>query len=475
MNEGRWSWESAGPRFVRVFTSSLAGALACAFVSGCGGGAPAARAGGADGSDGESPFATLASFESAVRPVLRACADDGSGDGEACAKAWGDVPALGAEGLRSCQLVVGASTDWYAGAGSRREDAERQFASFAGGDKVLVRYLRGDSVSGEGAIVVVRAHSVGDDVAEPIDDQTKAVRERLTNACDGKHERPRDLRRCASSLRELSEDPAAFVKGIQQAKSTGTVRGPTGTVLVSPGCQKQVEAKLALARKRQAALVKSWAARRAEVFKEAEGLARLGACAEPASLQNCDPADEYLRLLQQEGGSAEAIASVNATLAVARPKLDVLDDHRIWADADSSACAAPKSEDACTRVEGYLEVRPTGLHATEAKNLLKSAKPKLAQLEAKRKAEEAKAAALAKIEEAKAAALAKAEAAKAAKAAKSKPYTPPSLECRSANGYTICCPNDYAFGCLADRVNEEYMNGIEDHSMAFIKCGCKQK
>jgi hypothetical protein len=51
----------------------------------------------------------------------------------------------------------------------------------------------------------------------------------------------------------------------------------------------------------------------------------------------------------------------------------------------------------------------------------------------------------------------------------------PRLECRSADGYTFCCPSQSAWDCLTERINDEYMNGIEDHSAAFRACGCVRR
>ena len=44
--------------------------------------------------------------------------------------------------------------------------------------------------------------------------------------------------------------------------------------------------------------------------------------------------------------------------------------------------------------------------------------------------------------------------------------------CKSAEGHTFCCSYDSGFDCLHEKINEEFMRGVEDHSAAFRACGC---
>jgi alpha-tubulin suppressor-like RCC1 family protein len=50
--------------------------------------------------------------------------------------------------------------------------------------------------------------------------------------------------------------------------------------------------------------------------------------------------------------------------------------------------------------------------------------------------------------------------------------TPQAPDCRSANGITICCAASGGFDCAADRIADEALRGISDHSVALGSCGC---
>jgi len=55
-------------------------------------------------------------------------------------------------------------------------------------------------------------------------------------------------------------------------------------------------------------------------------------------------------------------------------------DESKWLAADVDSCRSPESLDACSSVDEYLEQYPSGLHGAEARQLLKDAEPKLAEL-----------------------------------------------------------------------------------------------
>jgi len=127
-------------------------------------------------------------------------------------------------------------------------------------------------------------------------------------------------------------------------------------------------------------------------------------CEHPTVLTACDGVSSYLRLFP-EGRHANA---ANELLSAARPVILELKDQSDWKAAWPGSCKEPKDEQGCEGVQAYLKEHETGLHAGEARDVLKGSAKTIARLRAKAEAE-------AKAAERKAAAQADADARAAAR------------------------------------------------------------
>jgi hypothetical protein len=96
--------------------------------------------------------------------------------------------------------------------------------------------------------------------------------------------------------------------------------------------------------------------------------ARVTGCELPVSLAGCDAVRIYLAKYPTGAHVDEA----NKALAAGQPQLEKLQkDENAWQQAGVTACRAPGGKDACLGVELYLTKYPAGLHADEARTLLR--------------------------------------------------------------------------------------------------------
>jgi hypothetical protein len=93
-------------------------------------------------------------------------------------------------------------------------------------------------------------------------------------------------------------------------------------------------------------------------------------CKIPAQVNSCDLLRGYLRRHPNGGHAQEA----NDILAAAQPALERLQkDEVAWQKANRYECSRMRSSDACAGVEAYEIQFPSGMHADEARRLLKAA------------------------------------------------------------------------------------------------------
>ncbi|MCU0691304.1 MAG: hypothetical protein MUF54_07880 [Polyangiaceae bacterium] len=129
-----------------------------------------------------------------------------------------------------------------------------------------------------------------------------------------------------------------------------------------------VEAQFKLTSEREAADRRdealAWAASHVEQCQKAE------------KATDCDGIDAYLAKYP----TGLHVAEAKAALASVQDAITRLRDDAAWVAADIPRCKSPEKSDACDGVEQYLKQRPNGLHAVEARELLRLKRFALAQL-----------------------------------------------------------------------------------------------
>jgi hypothetical protein len=93
-------------------------------------------------------------------------------------------------------------------------------------------------------------------------------------------------------------------------------------------------------------------------------------CKVPTRAESCDLLRNYVRRHPNGTHTQEA----NDILAAVQPTLERLEKDAVaWQKANRFECSRMRSTDACAGVEAYEIQFPTGVHADEARRLLKAA------------------------------------------------------------------------------------------------------
>jgi hypothetical protein len=107
-------------------------------------------------------------------------------------------------------------------------------------------------------------------------------------------------------------------------------------------------------------------------------------CQKPDSLDDCDD----IRAYATSHPASVRATDARALLAAAQPTFTALRDDAAYSAANADGCKKAETESACGGVEKYLKAWPTGRHAKDAEAALRTGKPKVDRLVAKREAAE---------------------------------------------------------------------------------------
>lgn len=93
-------------------------------------------------------------------------------------------------------------------------------------------------------------------------------------------------------------------------------------------------------------------------------------CADPDSSDACDGLESWLKENKGDVELAALWVEGSKVVSGSRPRIETMRDDHLWLQARCSECLEHSTEDACAGVKRYIALRPSGKHATEAREAL---------------------------------------------------------------------------------------------------------